>query len=112
MLRHSQHFWLAAFVVAWTADFLFWGKPAGISYLIFILLALVAGNLLAWDEKARVSKASLVLSGLVVILAAVTTLRRESFTWVLNGFLVLEQLAFLEMPGVGIGQPLLLVPGT
>ncbi len=97
MPHHSQRFWLVAFVVAWAVDFLFWGKAPGISYLIFVALALAAGYLLAWNEQARASRASLVLSGLVLALAAVTVLRSEPFTRVLNGFLAIGGLGLLAL---------------
>jgi hypothetical protein len=97
MPRHSQRFWLAAFVVAWAVDFLFWGKSVGISYLIFILLVLFGGYLLAWDEHTRLNKASLALSGLVIALASVTVLRSEVFTRLMSGFVAFCALGLLAM---------------
>ncbi len=52
MSRFPQRIWLAAFIVAWAVDFLFWGKSAGISFLIFVVITLAAGFVLAGFEKA------------------------------------------------------------
>lgn len=95
MPYHPQRFWLVAFFVAWSADFLFWGKAPGISFLIFIVLMLLGGYLLARWENKRPARLSLVLSGLVLALAAVIMLRSEPFTRFINGFMALACLGLL-----------------
>lgn len=95
MPRYPQRIWLAALLVAWAVDFLFWGKPAGISFLIFIILALVAGFTLARIEQVKLASLSWVLGIGVVLLASGTLLRSEPFTRLLNGFLAIAGLALL-----------------
>ncbi len=101
MPNHSQRYWLAALLVAWSVDFLFWGKPAGISFLLFTILALAAGYTLLWNEgpgaSARADWASHILAGLVIALAAITVLRSEPFTRVLGALFTLGGLGLLVM---------------
>jgi uncharacterized membrane protein YccC len=42
--RHAWRFWLAALAFAWLVDFLFWRKPLGISFPLWVLVVL-AGSL-------------------------------------------------------------------
>jgi hypothetical protein len=95
MSRFPQRIWLAALLVAWAVDFLFWGKPAGVSFLIFVLAALAAGYLLAWFEKTRPALLSFLLSAAVIALATETLLRAEPLTRFINGALALAGLALL-----------------
>lgn len=103
MPQHSQRYWVAALVVAWMVDFLFWGKPTGISFPIFVILALAAGYALLWFEKKRVNWASHLLVGLIVALAVVTALRSETFTRVLAGLFVLGGMGLLVITFCGGG---------
>lgn len=95
MPDHPQRFWLVAFFVAWTVDFLFWEKTPGISFPIFTVLALAGGYILAWWEGKRPARLSLALSGLILVMAAVTALRSEPFTRLINAFLALVCLGLL-----------------
>lgn len=95
MLRFSQRIWLIAFLVAWSVDYLFWGKPAGVSFLVFVLVALAGGFLLAWLERTRPALVSVFLSIAVVSMAAMTLVRAEPFSRFINGMLALAGLALL-----------------
>ena len=97
MPRYPQRFWLAAFLVAWSVDLLFWDKSVGISYPIFILFALVGGFALAQMERIRPARFTILLAGLIVLLAGVSILRSEGFTRFINGFLALAMLGLLAM---------------
>jgi hypothetical protein len=97
MTKNSPRYWLAAFLAAWAVDFLFWGKPAGVSFPIFIILIIGLGYTLLWNEKARANWASHLLSGLIIFLAAVTALRSEIFTRLLAGGIVFGGLCLLVM---------------
>lgn len=97
MPKHSQRYWLAAFVVAFLVDFLFWGKPIGISFPIFIIAALAAGYALLQTEKLRASWATHLLVGMVGALALMTVLRSEEFTRFLGGFFALGGLGLLVL---------------
>jgi hypothetical protein len=95
MPRFPQRVWLAAFLVAWSVDLLFWAKPVGISFLIFVVGALTAGFLLTYFEKVKPAPPNLILAGAVVILAGATLVRSEPLTRLINAFLALVGLALL-----------------
>jgi hypothetical protein len=95
MPRFPQRIWLVSFLVAWSVDFLFWGKPAGVSFSIFILAALVSGFLIAWFESTPPAWLSILLSIAIILMAGVTLERAEPFSRLLNGFLALAGLALL-----------------
>lgn len=95
MPRYPQRIWLAAFLIAWAVDFLFWGKPVGISFLTFTILALATGFILARLEKASPARLSWVLGVAIILLACGTLIRSEPFSRFLNGFLALAGLALL-----------------
>ncbi len=73
-------FWLAAFVVAGAVDVLFWDKPPGVSFLIWISLAMTAALVLTAREGKTAARAALPLGVVVLALAAVLLVRREPMT--------------------------------
>lgn len=95
MPRFPQRIWLAAFLFAWAVDFLFWGKPAGISFLVFVGIALAVGFGLSKIENVRPALFSVILSAAVLVLAGLTLLRSAPMARFLNGFLTLIGLALL-----------------
>ncbi len=80
MPKHQRWFWLAAFVAAWLFDFLLWPKPAGVSFLIWTVVLLGTGYLLAWREGKRPSPLSIILAVLTAGFAAVLAWREEPLT--------------------------------
>jgi hypothetical protein len=84
MPKQQKWFWLAAFVAAWLFDFLFWNKPAGVSFFIWIAVMLGAGYLLAWREGKRPSWLSILLTLLIAGFASVMAWREEPFTRIVS----------------------------
>src|SRR3990172_12083953 len=80
MPRNANRFWLAALVVAWTVDFLFFSQTPGVSFLFWLLLALAAGLLLGRSEGIRPAPLTWVLAGMLVLLSAIPFLRAEPFS--------------------------------
>ncbi|MCP5099414.1 MAG: hypothetical protein GY943_27995, partial [Chloroflexi bacterium] len=39
MTKNNRHIVLMAFLLGWAADWLFYGKPVGVSMLLFVLMA-------------------------------------------------------------------------
>lgn len=87
MPKHQKWYWLTAFVAALLFDFLFWNKPMGVSFLIWTVVLLGGGYLLAWHEGKRPSLLSLLVTLLTAGFAAVLAWRSEPFTRVLSFFL-------------------------
>ncbi len=79
-IQHGTRLGLAALAVAWSFDLLFWGKAPGVSFFVFVLICLVAGGLLTFWEKLRPARDSLWLLLLAGLFAAMTFLRSEPIT--------------------------------
>lgn len=88
-------FLAAGVILGWGVDLLFWNKPAGISIAIWITLALAGFFLLAYNEKTRHAKFSLVLALGILLMTAITILRMEGFTRFVNTTLALGGLILL-----------------
>ena len=80
MTQYPWKFFGSALLAAWSIDFLFWGKSAGISLPIWFVIAIGAGVFLALTEKRRLSFPAWLLIGGVLLLAAVPFFRVEPFT--------------------------------
>lgn len=101
-IQHRGRLWLATLGVAWLFDFLFWEKPAGISFPIFTSLLLAAGFYLAHQENVKPAWKSLWLLLPVAVFALATALRLEPFTRFTNHVLTLLLLAvFAHTFGAG-----------
>jgi hypothetical protein len=84
MPRSPRFFWIAAIIVAWAFDFLFWRHTPGLSLLIWVVLGLTAGFFLAFREQVRPSPLSYVLAGVILLLGLLTVLRSEMLTIMLS----------------------------
>ena len=80
MTKYQKWYWLAALVAAWLFDFLFWQKPAGISFTIWVLVMVAAGYILTAIEKKKPHGLSILLTVVIMGFALVMALRSEPFT--------------------------------
>jgi len=95
MVKNRSALWVAALVIGWAFDILYWNKPPGISFLIHVILLLGALAVLSWKEHKKPSPASLALVPLILVFSALGFLREEPFTRVLNHLLSLGLLGLL-----------------
>ena len=95
MPKKQRWFWLAALVAAWCFDFLFWNKPANLSFFIWVVVLLAAGYLLAWREGKRPHWRSIILTLLIVAFASVMVLRSEEMTRAVSVLLSLAGMILL-----------------
>ncbi len=58
-MKNYYSFWFAAFVIACGVDFLFWGKPIGVSFPLWVLLVMSSAIYLAWKTKMRPARENL-----------------------------------------------------
>jgi hypothetical protein len=88
-------YWLAALIIGWSVDLLFWGHPAGISFPIWVILAIAGLFAAAWWEHRRPAAASYVLAAISLALALTPFLRSEPFSSSITALLAVGSLGLL-----------------
>jgi hypothetical protein len=86
-----------ALLLGLSFDVLFWKKVPGISFFIFVILCLLFGFFLLGKEKLIPAKNNFWLLIPILFLSAMTFIRREPFTSLLNYSLALFFMAVLAM---------------
>src|SRR5688500_4638853 len=84
MKTNYNRFWIIVILLGWAFDFLFWKKPAGINFAIYVALCLGTGILLLRAEGLRFSRRSGLLLLPIAFLAAMTFIRLEPLTMFLS----------------------------
>jgi len=77
---NPNRFWLIVILLGWSFDFLFWKKPAGINFFLFVTLCLGAGIYLLNADGLRLSRRSSLLLFPIAFFAAMTFFRLEPMT--------------------------------
>ena len=80
MKTNPNRFWLITILLGWSFDFLFWGKPLGINFALFVILCLVTGILLLRGDGLRLSPRAGLLLLPIAFLSIMTFLRLEPMT--------------------------------
>lgn len=80
MKTNPNRFWAIVILLGWAFDFLFWKKPAGINFAIYMTLCLATGVLLLRADGLRLSPRSGLLLLPIAFLASVTFIRLEPMT--------------------------------
>jgi len=89
MKANPYRFWTVVILLGWVFDFLFWKKPLGVNFAIFVLLCLLTGILLLRADGLRLARGSGLLLLPVAFLAAMTFIRLEPLTVFLSIVMVL-----------------------
>jgi hypothetical protein len=80
MKTNPNRFWIVVILLGWAFDFLFWEKPLGINFAIFVTLCIATGVLLLGGDGMRLSRRAGLLLIPIAFLAAMTFLRLEPMT--------------------------------
>jgi hypothetical protein len=80
MKTNPNRFWGIVVLLGWAFDFLFWKKPLGINFAIFVVLVISTGILFLRTEGLYLSRGSGLLLLPVAFLAAMTFIRLEPMT--------------------------------
>ena len=80
MKTNPNRFWAVVILLGWVFDFLFWKKPLGINFAVFVILCLLTGILLLRADGLRLARGSSLLLLPVAFLAVMTFLRLEPMT--------------------------------
>lgn len=84
MKANPNHFWFLVILLGWAFDFLFWKKPAGLNFFLFVALSLGSGIYLLNTDGLRLARRSSLLLIPIAFLAAVTFFRLEPMTLFLS----------------------------
>ena len=95
--RYKHLFWILAVVAGFSFDRLFWEKPGGINFFIFILLVILGGLLPIWLEKIHIPWPSYGLFLPIAFFAWMTFFRAEPFTMAINVLITLGTLILLSI---------------
>jgi len=77
---NPNRFWIIVILLGWSFDFLFWEKPLGVNFTIFVILCLATGTVLLRADGLRLSRGAGLLLFPVAFLATMTFLRLEPMT--------------------------------
>jgi len=80
MKTNPNRFWIIVILLGWAFDFLFWKKPLGINFAIFVTLCLLTGILLFRADGLHLSRQSGWLLLPIAFFAAMTFIRLEPMT--------------------------------
>src|SRR5437867_3050641 len=80
MKTNPNRFWIIVLFLGWSFDFLFWKKPLGVNFAIFVTLCLATGILLLRADGLRGSRGAGLILLPVAFLAAMTFIRLEPMT--------------------------------
>jgi hypothetical protein len=80
MKANPNRFWVIVILLGWVFDFLFWKKPLGVNFAIFVVLCLATGVFLLRMDGLRLSRGSSLLLIPIAFLAAMTFIRLEPMT--------------------------------
>ncbi len=80
MKANPNRFWFIVILLGWAFDFLFWMKPAGVNFFIYIMLCLVTGIYLLKADGLRLAPRSSLLLLPIIFLSAMTFFRQEPLT--------------------------------
>ena len=89
MKGNTNRFWVIVILLGWTFDFLFWQKPLGINFAIYVLLCILTGIFLLRTDGLRLSRGAGLLLLPIAFLATMTFIRQEPMTVFLSVVMVL-----------------------
>ena len=101
MKTNPTRFWAILILLGWAADFLFWEKPAGMNFAIFLTLCLATGIFLLNEDGLRLARRSSWLLLPIAFLAAVTFIRLEPLTVFLSGAMALFLMGVFALTYLG-----------
>jgi hypothetical protein len=80
MKANPNRFWFIVLLLGWVFDFLFWDKPFGVNFVLYITLLLATGIFLFRADGLRLRPRSSLLLVPITFLAALTFFRLEPMT--------------------------------
>ena len=97
MKTNPNRFWAVVILLGWAFDFLFWKKPLGINFAVFVVLVILTGILLLRADGLRLSPGSSLLLLPIAFFAATTFIRLEPMTVFLSVSMALFSLGVFAL---------------
>ena len=91
MKANPNRFWFLVILLGWIFDFLFWKKPAGINFFLYVILCLATGIYLLQADGLRLARRSGLLLIPILFLSSMSFLRQEPMSM----FLAVSMTGFL-----------------
>jgi len=91
MKANPNRFWFLVILLGWIFDFLFWKKPAGINFFLYVILCLAAGIYLLQADGHRLARRSGLVLIPILFLSSMTFIRQEP----MSVFLAVSMTGFL-----------------
>ena len=101
MKTNANRFWFIVIALGWVFDFLFWKKPFGVNFVIFVVLCLATGIFLLRADGLRLAPRSSLLLVPIAFLAALTFFRLEPMTVFLSVVMTLFLMGVFAMTYLG-----------
>lgn len=96
-LKHKRLVWVAAILAGLSFDILFWEKPFGLNFFIFITLVILGGLIHFWLEEIHIPWSSYLLILPIIFFASMTFVRAEPFTNLTAVLVTMGSLTLLAM---------------
>jgi len=77
---NPNRFWFLVILLGWAFDFLFWEKPAGLNFFLYVIFCLSTGIYLLQTDGLRLARPSSLLLLPILFLSTMTFLRQEMLT--------------------------------
>ncbi len=97
VLKHKHLVWIIALFIGLSVDWLFWEKPGGINFFILVFASVIGGLIPAWLNKIHIPLASYLLIIPITFFSAMTFIRSEPFTTVINILITISLLILFSM---------------
>src|SRR6185295_18208713 len=101
MKTNPTRFWAIVILLGWASDFLFWKKPIGLDFAIYLTLCLATGIFLLNADGLRLARRSGWLLLPIAFLAAVTFIRLASMTVFLSAAMALFLMGVFALTYLG-----------
>ncbi len=97
MIKNTSRFLIAGLFIAWLVDFLFYKKPFGVAFSLWVLAAVVVLFTISYLERVKPHWLSFLLAGITIVLSSASFLRMEPFTRVISALASLALLILLTI---------------
>ena len=84
MKANPNRFWLLVILLGWLFDFLFWKKPAGLNFFLYVIVCLAIGIYLLQTDGLRLAPRAGLLLLPILFLSSTAFIRQEPITVILS----------------------------